>query len=304
MEKEPSHSIVIPMDKLLSTKECQHLSLFFEEIVVLPVYAHGRISIAELDQLEATIEYLRDEGVLKTVGFCPYGSVIMQPEDNQYYHFTKYFDGGADYSLKFSNSSVQDKEAVLDFLDMAEDDIDASLFEVSAMLNNQGNNSVFQMQKGGLLSCGEGNAINAIEVTLNNIACPPSNIPWEDLVHFRNEKESQALHRNLRRWIRNVSTTGCFQNKLHFEDELLSMLDDFESYMKIQHQKYDHGSIASLANISMNVFENLGNLKLGSALRGLFDVRGRRLQLEESKIIAPGREVAYVSRVNKRFCSR
>ena len=146
---------------------------------------------------------------------------------------------------------------------------------------------------------GASTGLPALQVTLNHIPLPPANIPWEDLIQFRNETELRQHLSRLRVWVQERALSGAPSTQV--EDELVALLHDYRQYMQLQHRKFGEGALSTVVLALADAVEQSLNFKPGTALRTMLDIRARRIALEEAELTAPGREVAYVANVSRRL---
>ncbi|MEO0559110.1 MAG: hypothetical protein AAF170_13110 [Bacteroidota bacterium] len=124
-------------------------------------------------------------------------------------------------------------------------------------------------------------------------------MPWEDLVQFRDDAESRSYLRKIRLWLQERAQVGTLGPIV--SEELDDLLSDYRRYMKIQHKKYGNGIVSALILSSGDALANIMNMRPGSALRALIDVRRRKIALDEAELSAPGREIAYLAKAQDAF---
>ncbi|MCE9602622.1 MAG: hypothetical protein K8S21_10500 [Gemmatimonadetes bacterium] len=142
--------------------------------------------------------------------------------------------------------------------------------------------------------------VSVVEVTLRNIPLPAENTPWDEIIAFRNDPETQRQFRALRQWMRGRLACGTPADEL--QAEIDAMLSDFRTFMRGAQMS---GRLAKLKAIVYT------GLDIGLMLKGyppvlttgdlLFERLERGVPTVENDKLAPGREIAYLDSVRTRF---
>lgn len=138
-----------------------------------------------------------------------------------------------------------------------------------------------------------------LRVVLKQFPVPSETTPWETVLDFRRDEASMLKYRRLRHWINQVARKEMTSTEI--EDELLYLISEFEGAMKLHGMKTKASVIETIVTTSAEVLGNLAALKWGTAARTLFELRKQDIALMEAENSAPGREIAYLIDVKRRF---
>ena len=144
----------------------------------------------------------------------------------------------------------------------------------------------------------------AIEVVIKGMPFPPDNLPWQDLIDFRNDLDTRRRLRALRLWINERATD---ESSLSLMSEKLSdLISDYRQVIEKRDKKFLTATVSSVITIAGAATAALlthDAAKLLAAIKAPFDVRNHLLQLSQDEINARGREVSYCVKVED-FVSR
>lgn len=132
---------------------------------------------------------------------------------------------------------------------------------------------------------------NVLEFTMNNIAMPPDNLPWEDLIAFRDDDDNKMLLRNFRLWLHDAATKN--EDKHIQIERLLSLKDDYEQEMRRLSRDITMGTICTILKAAPELIGTWQMMGL-NALKGAVSVKNASLANDRAKHFAPGREVAFI----------
>jgi TIR domain len=124
-------------------------------------------------------------------------------------------------------------------------------------------------------------------------------VPWKDILEFREEEQTQQFSRGLRRWVR--KTVSEKLSAAEVEDEIRYLLGEYEKYVKIAGMKADRAGLSFLVPQNLNrenneVEENFTRI---SDLAQI--ARSHELALLEAEMKAPGRELSLIPKLRERF---
>jgi hypothetical protein len=91
------------------------------------------------------------------------------------------------------------------------------------------------------------------------------------------------------------------RTEAELRDELQGLLDDYSEYMRVHRMKVTRGVLETIVTTAGEVAEDIVKLRFGKLANLLFTASAHRAALLETELAAPGREIAYISRVNKTF---
>lgn len=140
---------------------------------------------------------------------------------------------------------------------------------------------------------------NVIEVVINKLPLPSATTPWEAILDYRNDNDTQKSLRALRNWMRNIASKDLPAREI--EDELESLMDEFDNHMKLHKLKADTEVLQTLVKAPLGLIENLLRVKPTQIVEPLFVFRKRQISLMEAEINAPGKEIAYIFKANETF---
>lgn len=140
------------------------------------------------------------------------------------------------------------------------------------------------------------------QIVINNLPLPNNETPWEQIIDYRNDSETQKHLLSLRRWISRTSTQNL--SSLEIEEEIESLINDFQEHIKFHKMKANAETLEVLVNSSVDVLGNLLTLKFSKILNPLFAIKKRQLSLLEAEMNAPGKEMAYIIKSREAFPSQ
>jgi hypothetical protein len=140
-----------------------------------------------------------------------------------------------------------------------------------------------------------------LEVILKSMPIPDDQTPWQDIIEFRNDPESQKRLRRLRVWTRKFAKATTATSLAEMKQEIDVLLDDYEEHMKLHRMKVNKGTTQTLVTVAGKVAEDFVKLKWGELAKLPFILRERKISLLEAELKAPHRELAYISIARSRF---
>jgi hypothetical protein len=84
-------------------------------------------------------------------------------------------------------------------------------------------------------------------------------------------------------------------------EEIQHLLDQYREYMRIQGVKYSMSSLSAFAKLSAGLIEDTIKLRLQNIAETVVSMFTANVNLMEAELKAPGREVAYIDQLNRRF---
>ena len=143
---------------------------------------------------------------------------------------------------------------------------------------------------------------NVAQIVINNLPLPNNETPWEQIIDYRNDSETQKHLLSLRRWISRISMQNL--SPLEIEEEIESLINDFQEHMKLHKMKANTETVEIIVNSSADVIGNLVTLKFSKILEPLFAIKKRQLSLLEAEMTAPGKEMTYIIKSRETFQSQ
>ena len=268
-----------PMDLVINTPEAQRMALFFDYILIWGL-SREQFSKEQNEQYSADLSYLREQGVVIK---CGLGIPCFNASG---YSFSLFEEMNTDCDLLLP--SLRDTGVPKEVENETHADRVVRRLSSQLIYNdhpvvahaNPNNLSINQQE------------YNALEITIKNIPIPPENIPWDDLIQFRREEENVAKLRALRLWLQRRAVSK--QTPREIQEELEHLLYEYQKYMELQHKKFSQGVISTLISSAPEIVADIASLNFGNAIKSLFDIKGRHIELSEAELTAPGREVSYI----------
>jgi hypothetical protein len=286
-----SRAIMAPRDLIIDTPEAQKMALFFDQIIIWGL-ERTKFDDETQKRFSAEFSFLREQGIALNCGInIPIMPVFIK-KDGSYYDPRDDCDILLPMGMTDGLNKHSDDETHADrMVRHISEQILYNEYPVVAHAKAQ-NLEV----KGIDLNVKQDHYFNAIEITLNQIPLPPENIPWVDLIQFKNDEENITKLRSLRLWLQKSASKD--NPSIILKEEIEHLLYEYQKYMKIQHKKYTTGVISSLVTSSPEIVGSLLSFNFGAAIKSLFNFRGHQLGIQEAEMAAPGREVSYISKVN------
>jgi hypothetical protein len=139
-----------------------------------------------------------------------------------------------------------------------------------------------------------------IEVVLNQFPYPTADTPWEQIIDWRSDNDAQIKFRRLKHFVNTVSQRNDLNLK-HLEDEILTLIDDYEQHMKIHKIKNNVGVFHGFVTTIPEILEDMIKLKFKDLSEIPFKLYERKVLKLEADMNAPGRELAYIVETKRNF---
>lgn len=143
---------------------------------------------------------------------------------------------------------------------------------------------------------------DVVQVVINSLPLPNNETPWEQIIDYRKDSETQKLLSSLRRWISNTSRQNL--PPLEIEEEIESLINDFQEHMKLHKMKANTETVEVLVKFLPETIENLIKLRFSKLPEPLFVFKKRQINLMEAELNAPGKEMAYIIKTRDTFQSQ
>ena len=138
---------------------------------------------------------------------------------------------------------------------------------------------------------------NALRFVVESFPVLHHEIPFQDILQLRNDRELMAKRAPLRNWCRKLS--GLSEGAAR--DEMLTQLSDYEAYMRIQKIKVGSKSLEMVATAPAGIIEDILKLRLEKLAARIFKFSEQRIALAEAELKAPSRELAFLVDVKERL---
>lgn len=126
-----------------------------------------------------------------------------------------------------------------------------------------------------------------MRVIVNQFPVPLADVPFQDIIALRNEREFVAKRAPLRNWSRKLGELS----DSAIRDEISTQLDDYRKYMDIHRIKYRSSVIETVLTTPLGILEDLLKLRIQGAVSRLFKISQARVALAEAEMKAPSREL-------------
>lgn len=136
-------------------------------------------------------------------------------------------------------------------------------------------------------------------VVINEMPDFDTRAPWEDVLDFRAEARTQHLLRRLRRWIRKVVAEDWTRAEL--EDEVRELVHEYEDHLRIARLSGGKGVLTCIITGTAELAEDLIKLRLARIAKLVTALIDKKVKFLEAELQAPGRELALIPEVKKRF---
>jgi hypothetical protein len=142
----------------------------------------------------------------------------------------------------------------------------------------------------------------AVRVVAELLPAPDGSTAWEAILDFRSDPDARHRLVALRRWMRSLAAEN--RSAHDIEDELLYLIGEYESSMRLHRLKYKRGVMEMVITTGASIVEDLVRLRFGRAAQAIFSIRRERVHLLEAERTAPGREVSFIVEAAARFAPR
>lgn len=136
----------------------------------------------------------------------------------------------------------------------------------------------------------------AVSVVLKKFPILNANISVEKIVDFKSDPDTKLKLVRLRNWISEVSNSKMSIKEI--EEKIEYLLMEYSNHMNLHKIEYNLGKIETIVTTSLSFIENLTKLKLSNASKIIFDLNRTKIQLLKAENTAPGKEVAFINKLN------
>lgn len=140
---------------------------------------------------------------------------------------------------------------------------------------------------------------NVVHIIIHHFPVPAENVPWEAILEFRNDPESQSKFFRIRHWIKKIVKQS--EPSQDLSEEIEYLVHDYTEYMRIEKMKFFTTPLQIFFTSLAGFAEDIMKMRLESAVNRIFSVRQRRVKLMEAERLAPGREIAYLVKARETF---
>jgi hypothetical protein len=138
-----------------------------------------------------------------------------------------------------------------------------------------------------------------IQIALTALPIPDESMPWEQIMEYRSDPDSQSKFLALRNWMSEVARAELTPAEV--EEKLMYLTDQYRRHMKLHRMKTNVGTLETIITTGAEVIGDLVSFKWGKAAEALFSLKKREVVLLEGELTAPGNEVAYIVKARETF---
>ena len=138
-----------------------------------------------------------------------------------------------------------------------------------------------------------------LNIILSNFPLLDENTPIEQIVEIHKDTDARSKLLLFRRWMKKLAKDKISPNEI--QDEFDFLVNEYQSYMKIQKLKYKVGVFQTLITSPLEIIENLTKLKFKKLADPFFSLYQKKIDLLEAELGSPGREVSYSIYVKEKF---
>ena len=85
------------------------------------------------------------------------------------------------------------------------------------------------------------------------------------------------------------------------EEKIEYLLNDYENHLKLHQIKYNLSTFETVVTTTSYLLENLIKFKFGEVSKMLFSFQKDKIQLMQSELDLPGKEIAFIHKANDLF---
>lgn len=140
---------------------------------------------------------------------------------------------------------------------------------------------------------------DVIRILINSLPVPDEHTPWEQIIEYRSDPDSQSKFLALRHWMSEVARAELTPAEV--EEKLEYLIDQYQQHMRLHRMKTNVGTLETIVTTGAEFLGDLVSFKWGKAAEALFSLKRRQVALLEGELTAPGNEVAYIVKARETF---
>ncbi|EGQ8156519.1 hypothetical protein NB461_09705 [Vibrio alginolyticus] len=141
---------------------------------------------------------------------------------------------------------------------------------------------------------------SVIDVVINNMPSPNEDIPYEELLDFKNDSRVLNNRKSFNRWIRNKLGSNDLSIQ-ELNEEIADLTSDYREYMELAKMKYDFKVKHISLNIPLGTIEKIMKLQFSKLTQPFYELKLSQIEYFEAELKAPGKELAYFTDIDKRL---
>lgn len=245
----------------------------------------------------ATIDYLIENGIINTYT-QKFVSEIEAHEAQPLINKAK----GLDKSM---NEIITNEPVFLDVNDFSRlVHIQKELFglriRIDAIeLTNKINEDVFPILKTVGMVSEENRKTQIANFVLENIPEPDESTSWEQIIEFRKDPEVRNKYLALINWINKVAASQ--SSLIDIKDEYEFLYNDYIKHFNLHKMKYNNGMLEVVVTVGAGLLTAFHSGHFATPFKNLLKMQLSYVNLLQEEAKLPGKEVAYIYKVNQSF---
>ncbi len=140
---------------------------------------------------------------------------------------------------------------------------------------------------------------DVIELILKSLPIPSKQISIDEILSFKDDNDVKTDLARFRMWI--AKMVNVHDNLAEIEDEYIALYHSYKKSLDRLCKQHSNTGIGVVMGVTANIIDNLSQLKLGSAVKSLFDYRTARLKYDETVANLKGNELEYIRKLESLF---
>ena len=121
----------------------------------------------------------------------------------------------------------------------------------------------------------------------------------DKIIELKNDSDLKSRYYELRDFITTISKSNLSLNEIN--DKIEFLLDQYRERLELHKLKY-HTSVFETFCISTTQFlEDMLKFKLSTAIKSIFEINKKKIEVIEAEKNIPGRELSYIYKVSERL---
>jgi hypothetical protein len=243
------------------------------------------------------IEYLFNQGLIEPIKKSS-PRVLSNPTEDEkkiFFSLQKYYDIVAeigDVKTSFSNDKIEKTlEYFSDYPD-ANTRVDALVFSKTNL------NDTYVPLITSSLPFTEGKE-SVFRFILSNIPEPSNTVPWEKILEFKNDTDTQRKYYGLKNWINEISKSNLSAQEI--EDCFWYLYSEYSNQYKLHKLEFQMSAVEILFTTTAEIISSFEMPNLGFLIKPFYKLRKEKLLLAKAETSFIGRELAYIFKVSQEF---
>lgn len=148
----------------------------------------------------------------------------------------------------------------------------------------------------------QANKVDVVQIVLYALPQPSETVPWEQIIEYRHDPDSQHKVLDLRHWMTDVARGDL--TDVEVAERIEYLISRYQRHLELHRMKVKKGALQTTLISSAEFAENLAKFRLGRIAQNLFSLKRSRIALMEGELTSPGSELAYIVKARERFSSR